>query len=117
MLIKNEEIAKEMEPFIRKLAHGTEYAIGGMLVYGFFLTDIKMDSKKQKLFSELFIIFYAVTDEFHQLFVNGRNGSIIDIIIDSIGGAAGIFIIIITWKIIIGLEYKAKEDVKRMGKM
>ncbi|MBQ4604930.1 MAG: VanZ family protein, partial [Clostridia bacterium] len=36
---------------------------------------------------------YAVTDEVHQLFVEGRACQITDIIIDSIGAAAGIAVL------------------------
>ena len=30
-------------------------------------------------------LVYAVTDEFHQTFVDGRNGTPVDVLIDSIG--------------------------------
>lgn len=33
----------------------------------------------------LLTIFYAISDEYHQLFVHGREGTFRDIIIDSIG--------------------------------
>jgi VanZ family protein len=34
--------------------------------------------------------FYASTDEFHQLFVPSREASIIDVLIDTTGGALGL---------------------------
>lgn len=35
---------------------------------------------------------YAVTDEFHQVFVSGRNSSPMDVVIDAGGAAAGIVV-------------------------
>ena len=34
---------------------------------------------------------YAVTDEFHQTFVPSRQGQIVDVFIDSLGAALGLF--------------------------
>ena len=35
-------------------------------------------------------IAYAATDEFHQEFVSGRNGNVLDVVIDALGVAAGV---------------------------
>ena len=35
---------------------------------------------------------YAATDEFHQLFVPGRSGQISDVLLDSAGALAGVWI-------------------------
>ena len=37
-------------------------------------------------------ILYSCTDEFHQLFISGRSGSIRDILIDSIGILIGTYL-------------------------
>ena len=37
-------------------------------------------------------ILYSCTDEFHQLFINGRSGSIKDVLIDSIGILIGTYL-------------------------
>ena len=52
------------------------------------------DYKIKNIFivSILLSILYSCTDEIHQLFVSGRSGSIIDVMIDSIGIILGIFI-------------------------
>ena len=34
----NEDIIEIIEPIIRKIAHLSEYALGGFLIFGFFLT-------------------------------------------------------------------------------
>jgi VanZ family protein len=115
-IFKDESVATNMEPFIRKLAHMSEYAIGAMLFLGFCMTYPKMEPKKRYLFSELCIILYAATDEFHQLFISGRNGSIVDVLIDAAGGLVGMLILWFTTKLILGMEYKAQEDLERSGK-
>ena len=35
---------------------------------------------------------YAMTDEFHQTFVNSRMGSPVDVLIDSVGAAFGLWL-------------------------
>lgn len=74
---------------IRKLAHITEYFILGILTINC-LKDYKINYLYVS--SILFCIIYACSDEFHQLFISGRSGTIIDVLIDSIGIILGIFI-------------------------
>ena len=74
---------------IRKLAHITEYFILGILMINC-LKDYKI--KHIFIVSILLSILYSCTDEIHQLFVSGRSGSIIDVLIDSIGIILGILI-------------------------
>ncbi len=68
---------------VGKILHLAEYAVLGFLVVP------KAGSWKAAL---LVCIFYAVSDEFHQLFVPGRRGSAVDVLIDSAGASAGIFL-------------------------
>ena len=75
--------------FIRKLAHFTEYFVLGLLS----LNCIKDYSlKREILYSIIFTIVYAITDEFHQTFVPGRAGLFTDVLIDSFGAIVGIII-------------------------
>ena len=113
LLFNSDDVALKMEGFIRKAAHMTEYAIGAILFYGYCLTYPKMQPKKRIIFSELCVALYAVTDELHQLFIPGRNGNLIDVLIDSAGGVIGIGIIWLTAILIKGMEFKAKEDIAR----
>ncbi len=71
---------------IRKLAHFTEYLILGILATNC-LKDY--DIKHIFIISLIFCIFYACSDEIHQLFVPGRSGNIIDVTIDSVGALTG----------------------------
>src|SRR5579884_3126815 len=72
-----------------KLLHGTEYAILGVFLYvafGRFWPAVLLAS------------LYAASDEFHQLFVPGRNCDPFDWIADTIGGTLGALI----WRIRVG---------------
>lgn len=72
---------------IRKLAHLTEYAILGLLAARAFSTSSHQTLRRQWfLFSLLLVALYALSDEFHQLFVPVRTGSIYDSLIDITGG-------------------------------
>ena len=69
---------------LRKCAHVTEYAILGFLL----LRAIGRE------FPALLIgIAYAASDELHQLFVRGRHGSPMDVLIDTVGLLIGIFVV------------------------
>lgn len=80
---------------IRKMAHFTEYFVLGILII-----NLLKDFKIQKVFivSALSCLLYATLDEFHQLFISNRSGSIIDVIIDFLGALAGLFIYYIILK-------------------
>lgn len=85
---------------VRKAGHFLEYmALGCTLVLPFaFILEGKMYYKlKIILYSELFAALYACTDEFHQIFVNGRDGNLKDVGIDSLGAFTGICAGFIFW--------------------
>lgn len=75
----------EMAHFIvRKGAHFTEYAILYFLAFNYLRYYFK--STKAYLMALVFVFLYACTDEFHQLFVEGRAGRFVDVLIDTAGG-------------------------------
>lgn len=87
---------------VRKLAHATEYAcLAISLVNSCWqvlsanaeknLRDIDVKSALLKAAKSALIItvIYACTDEFHQLYIDGRAGQIFDVCVDSIGAALG----------------------------
>ena len=77
---------------LRKFAHFVEFAILAIILFKAF--DITTKEKPVKLFmAVLFLsIFYASTDELHQMYVPGRNGNLVDIGIDSLGVLFGTII-------------------------
>ena len=94
---------------IRKAAHFTEYAILGALyfetVYSFaayrknemnIYRNDRRGAWKTVLFTTALCLLYAMSDEFHQSFTDGRSPAVRDVIIDTCGGFAGsMFILLI----------------------
>ncbi len=66
---------------LRKLAHLGEYAVLGALLARALATVPAVGSG----------IAYAATDEIHQTFVPGREGSIVDVALDALGVGLGVF--------------------------
>lgn len=67
---------------VRKLAHMTEYFILFLfLSIGFW----QFFPKKYWIIAFSISLVYACSDEFHQLFINGRSGSIVDVLVDVSG--------------------------------
>lgn len=76
---------------VRKLAHFSEYAILGILYYQFLSTYGKLQGRKLLILIGC-VFLYACTDEFHQLFMDGRSGQFKDVMIDTSGGMCGILL-------------------------
>lgn len=87
--IKAQLAAEKWNFVVRKLAHATEYAFLGILLYFAFSVSFEI-KKKVILFSFIISFLYAITDEIHQIFVPGRACRIMDIIIDASGAIMGI---------------------------
>ena len=79
-----------IEHLVRKLGHVTEYLILGLLT-GASLR--KLTPKKAALIALAVCVIYASSDEFHQIFVNGRGPSVTDVLLDSAASAVGVCII------------------------
>lgn len=85
---EKEIIVKNSSLYIRKLAHITEYLILGFLMFNL----LKQYSVTNIYYAIGLSILYSCTDEFHQLFISGRSGSIRDVLIDSIGILIGTYL-------------------------
>ena len=55
--------------------------------------------RKKILYTCIFCIIYAIFDEIHQIYVPGRTGKVIDVVIDTLGAFMGIAIILLNDKI------------------
>ena len=73
------------DTILRKLAHLAEYAILGALL------DRAL-RRPQLAVAIVFAALYAVTDEVHQVFVEGRHGAPLDVGIDIVGALVGVFL-------------------------
>lgn len=72
---------------LRKSAHFTEYFVLGWLLRRTGLQALK---------AILFLIVWAMLDEYHQSFVPGRSAALMDVGIDSAGGMAGYLVRVIS---------------------
>ncbi|MBR3794632.1 MAG: VanZ family protein [Clostridia bacterium] len=71
---------------IRKIAHFAEYAVLGLLLR----RALRLSGVKHAgLAAVALSAFYAVTDELHQGFVDGRSPRMLDVVIDTLGASAG----------------------------
>lgn len=73
---------------LRKFAHAAEYAILGWLAY----RTCRSGGRSRCLslvLSALIGVVYAASDEYHQTFVPGRHGAVIDATLDSFGVLLG----------------------------
>ncbi|MGC3958101.1 MAG: VanZ family protein [Verrucomicrobiota bacterium] len=81
----------------RKWAHLTEYAIFALLCWWALRASRQPKptgwSRRIAWLAWGAATCFAVTDEVHQLFVPGRQGSIWDVLIDSTGAAGGLFLL------------------------
>ncbi len=106
--IKNEELVNKVEPYVRKAAHFSEYGLGGVLFLSLFYT-YNWSERKQIIISILLGIWYAITDEVHQLMVPGRNGAIFDIYLDTLGFSTGVLAMLLLIKL-----YKFSKKEKKL---
>ena len=87
----SDERADFIHALIRKLGHITEYFIlGGLVLRAFCSGTISALTGKQILYALLLVVLYASSDEVHQSFVATRTASIIDVVIDTVGGALSV---------------------------
>ena len=79
---------------VRKAAHVTEYAILGLLVWRALrkpsATNRRPWLSVHAWSALIFVALYATSDEIHQAFVPTRQGSVWDVLLDTLGGAFGL---------------------------
>ena len=86
------------ENAIRKLAHFTLYTLGGILILSH-VNLYNIETNRKVITSQVIGTAYAITDEFHQIFIPGRSGEVRDICIDSLGVITGIMILLLIIKL------------------
>ena len=102
-----ERMAVYFEHPIRKLAHFSEYACMGVLLYGIWRPWMKK-GRKLYLLIVLWVFASAGTDEFHQLFIPGRYGCFADVLLDTCGGTSGLCVCVFAEKTMSRRKQKRK---------
>lgn len=108
----NEEAAANIEPLVRKVAHIIEYAIGAMIFYGILSTYQKISLYGKIGMTIAFVLVYAGLDELHQSFIDDRNASLLDVGIDTIGGALGVGACFLLERMINFIDDKVQEELQ-----
>lgn len=86
----NKELGELATFIVRKTAHFTEYFILYLLTIN--VMQYYFNIKNAILYSLIFSILYACTDEIHQYFIPGRAMAFKDILIDSSGALTAMVI-------------------------
>ena len=79
---------------VRKIAHFLVYFVLGIL-WMLLLKEYNILLNKQIIYTLLFCLIYSCSDEIHQLFIDGRNGNLLDVVIDMFGSLSSIFIVLL----------------------
>ncbi len=90
---KIQEATEFINAPLRKVAHATVYCVMAILII---LTGTILFKHRHYLalcLATIFLCFvFAMTDEYHQTFIDGRTGQMLDVIIDTAGACVGIII-------------------------
>ncbi len=79
------------DKIVRKMAHFSEYLLLAVLTLCL-ARSYQLKLKTSAVISGAYCLFYAITDEVHQLFVPGRSGEVLDVCIDFSGALTGILL-------------------------
>ncbi len=98
-------IMNRLEGIIRKLAHFSIYTILGLLLMGL-ISTYNIEEKKRIYITMIIGILYASSDEIHQSFIPGRSAQVTDVMIDTMGVALGMCLILLLLKIVVTKKHK-----------
>jgi len=85
MAINKEAEFSWLDFVVKKTAHVVEYAILYWLTFRAISKEGKLIEKRSFTIALLFCFIYAMSDEWHQTFVPGREGTLRDVGFDTLG--------------------------------
>ncbi len=88
---EKEDLLNRFTKIVRKGAHLFLYFILGILAFNL-LYKIYGHQPKTIIYTIIFCFIYACTDEIHQLFIDGRSGEVLDVLIDTCGSLISMII-------------------------
>lgn len=99
---------------IRKAAHFSIFAALGFFSFlslkTFYFEMKKSVSRLSIILNALFCLLYAVSDEVHQIFVEGRDCSFRDVCIDFSGSLFGFLMVLLVWLIFTKIKQKSTKS-------
>ncbi len=96
--LREYQIFENLEHILRKSAHFIIYTALGFFMF-LHMKSYNISQKIRFIISLVFCFCYAVSDEIHQLFVEGRSGQFSDVLLDTSGSLTGIIIIFLILRI------------------
>ena len=96
------------EGFLRNCAHCLEFM--GLSVLIFNAVYSTFETRITPVIAFTGTVFYAVTDEIHQLFVPDRAFQLSDILVDSTGALIGVMASLIILKIILTIKERGNKN-------
>lgn len=103
---EQQRIIEDFSFLVRKSAHFAIYCVLGILAASNTLLYDRLSIRAKPVVSQIFCVLYSVSDEIHQIFIDGRAGQIRDVFIDSVGALLGI--------IFVYLLYVNRERIKKI---
>jgi hypothetical protein len=82
---------------LRKIAHMFEYAVLALLIFRILRQTEKKHIYWDIAWAFVFTILYAISDEYHQTFTQGRVGIYTDVLIDSFGALVSCWFILLDY--------------------
>lgn len=103
-----QELEEEVQFFpVRKAAHFFEYTVLCVLLY------IALAGRRwARTLAFIGAVLYACSDEFHQLFVPGREGTVVDVTIDCGGALAGFVLILVAGGLILRFKRRLMDKMQ-----
>ena len=104
------EFKEKANYIFRKVCHFSEYFVLSILLINWFISLSKYTMLSSSIWTIIISIVYALLDEYHQTFISGRSGNIIDSMIDTSGAITGTILVIIIYYIINKNNMKTKNS-------
>lgn len=89
---KEEQLIEKLNKPLRKCMHASVYFVLSILIFNC-LKTFKISGWKTVIIPIGIAFLYACTDEFHQLFIDGRTSQFTDVLIDTFGAILGVALI------------------------
>ena len=86
------QIVDTLNGILRKCMHASEYFVLGVLIYHC-CKILQIENWTRVVIPIVLSFIYACSDEFHQLFIDGRSCRFTDVLIDTVGATVGVILI------------------------
>lgn len=107
-----ENVVRWFEIWIRKIAHILTFAALGFFLCGTFISIDKIKKIYVRILLALGVgLVYGITDEVHQIFVEGRSPEIGDVVYDFSGVLLGAILMLLCYSIVIALSKSRHKSI------